>query len=52
MQSGKTRAEIARSMGTTYQTIDGLLEAAAKKKLLPIELIPLLPARFAKYTGV
>jgi DNA-binding CsgD family transcriptional regulator len=51
MQAGKTRAEIAREMGTTYQTIDGLLGAAAKKKLLPVELIPLLPARFAKLTG-
>lgn len=52
MQGGKTRADIARAMGTTYQTVDGLFEAAAKKGLLPIELIPLLPARFAKYTGV
>lgn len=52
MQAGKTRADIARKMGTTYQTVDGLFEAAAKKKLLPIELLPLLPARFAKYTGV
>lgn len=51
MRSGKTRADIARQMGTTYQTIDGLFEAAARKGLLPIELIPLLPARFAKYTG-
>lgn len=52
MQAGSNRADIARSMGTTYQTVDGLFEAAAKKGLLPIELIPLLPARFARYQGV
>ena len=49
LTSGKTRAEAARDMGVSYQTIDGLIEAAAKKGLVPAELYPVLPARFAKY---
>lgn len=52
MSQGHNRAEVARQMATSYQTVDGLLEAAAKKGLLPAELVPLLPARFAKYSSV
>lgn len=52
MSEGHNRAEVARQMATTYQTVDGLLEAAAKKGLLPAELVPLLPARFAKYSSL
>jgi len=49
VSAGHTRAEAARQMSTTYQTVDGLLEAAGKKGLLPAELIAKLPARFARY---
>lgn len=48
LQSGLTRADTARRMGTTYQTLDGLLESLAKKGRLPADLWAILPDRIAK----
>jgi DNA-binding CsgD family transcriptional regulator len=52
LRAGKSRADIGRELGVTYQSVDGILEAMAKKGLLPAEFIPALPARFAKYATV
>lgn len=47
------RKAAAVELGTKfYQSIDGALEHAGRKGVLPAELIPLLPARFAKFQGV
>ena len=44
---------VAHDLPTKHpESVHVALEAVGRKGLLPIELIPLLPARFAKYTGV
>lgn len=49
---GNRKAVAAEFGFKAYQSVDQTLEVAGKKGRLPIELIPLLPARFAKYSGV
>lgn len=47
------RKAVAKEFGLkAYQSVDIALEVAGKKGRLPIALIPKLPARFAKYSGV
>lgn len=47
------RKAVARELGMKYvESVDGALEYAGRKGQLPVELIPLLPARFAKYATV
>jgi hypothetical protein len=47
------RRAVADELGVkAYQSVDNALEEVGRKGLLPITLIPLLPARFAKYQGV
>lgn len=47
------RKAVARELGLKFdQSVDGALDRIGKKGHLPIDLIPKLPARFAKYQGV
>lgn len=46
------RKAAAKDAATSVSVVEQTLEYIGKKGLLPIELIPLLPARFAKYSGV
>lgn len=47
------RKAVATELGFNHvESVDGALEKVGKKGALPIALIPLLPARFAKYPGV
>lgn len=47
------RKAAAVDLGTKhFQSIDSALESIGSKGLLPAELIPLLPARFARYASV
>ena len=52
LRAGQGRADIARDLKVTYQTVDGIIEQIARKGLIPAELFPLLPGRFAKYATV
>lgn len=46
------RQATAAAMGLTVTAVLSALHTIGRKGALPIELIPLLPAGFAKYTGV
>lgn len=47
------RKAVAAEIGAKfYQSVDNQLEKIGAKGLLPADLIPLLPSRFAKYLGV
>lgn len=47
------RKAVAKALGLNFdQSVDQALQKVGQKGRLPIELIPLLPARFAKYSGV
>lgn len=45
------RVAVAKELHVLRESVEGTLERVGKKGLLPAELIPLLPARFAKYQG-
>ncbi len=46
------RKAVAQELSFNHvESVDGALEKVGKKGALPIALIPLLPARFAKYQG-
>lgn len=47
------RRAVARELRMKHvQSVDVALDAIARKGLMPASLIPLLPARFAKYPGI
>ena len=43
-------SEAATELRATYPTVSAILKGIGKKGLLPAELIPQLPAAFAKYS--
>lgn len=50
LRHGGDFTAIAREVGCSRQNARGALDAVGRKGLLPVELIPRLPASFAKYT--
>lgn len=46
------RKAVSADLKVPVSNIENQLELIGRKGLLPIDLIPLLPARFAKYSGV
>ena len=49
IEYGGDRRRVATEVNTRIESVDGTLERIGEKGLLPPTLIPLLPARFAKY---
>jgi hypothetical protein len=50
IKHGGDRRAVVAELGLTVKNVEQVLAYIGKKGLLPVELIPKLPARFAKYT--